>query len=97
MKLTTKPGLRPALNEVIYTGLSEMSEKEPGCLTALLIEDANDDNVTYIFERFANQSALDAHNNSNSSKEFVKQATSFLVAKEKGIFKAVIGFLSKED
>ena len=66
-KLTTRDGKRADL----IAGMAPMMEhveSEPGTLQYVLMEDAGDENVVWLYESYADQAAFDAHSSSDVMK-----------------------------
>jgi quinol monooxygenase YgiN len=60
-KYTVLPGRRAELNSVLLDGLAMIDKEEIGTRSILLIESENDENVSYVMERFADEAAIEAH------------------------------------
>ena len=66
-KLTTQDGKRADL----IAGMAPMMEhveSEEGTLKYLLLEDAGDENVIWLYEEYADQAAFEAHGSSDTMK-----------------------------
>jgi quinol monooxygenase YgiN len=96
-KYTTLPGKRAPFNKVLYDGMAGIDKNEPGCLTILLIEDDQDEDVTFVMERFENEAALDAHMNGPAAAKVGPLVKEFVKSREGGKFKELTGFLSKDE
>jgi len=66
-KLTSKPGERDALTEVLRK-LVAGTEGEPGTVTYLLHHDAKDADTLWFYERYDSQEAFDTHGKSETMK-----------------------------
>ena len=78
-KLTVQDGTR---SEVV-DGLAPMMdhvESEPGTLVYLLMEDAADANVLWLYEQYTDQAAFDAHSASEQMKALGGAIGGFLAA-----------------
>ena len=66
-KLTSKPGERDALTEVLRRVVAG-TESEPGTLTYLLHHDARDADVIWFYEQYDSQESFEAHGVSETMK-----------------------------
>lgn len=64
-KLTSKPGERDALTDVLRK-LVAGTENEPGTLTYILHHDVKDHDVVWFYEQYDSQEAFDAHGKSET-------------------------------
>jgi quinol monooxygenase YgiN len=97
VEFTTHPGKRSDLSTLLLSGLPVMEKEEPGTLSMLVIEDAQDENVLYVFERFKDQQALEDHQNAAPAAKVKQSAKKLATSVDLGLFKEVMGFLSKEE
>lgn len=66
-KVTAQPGKRAD----VVAGMAPMMEhveSEPGTVTYILLEDAADGDVLWLYEQYTDQSAFDAHAGSDTMK-----------------------------
>jgi len=96
-KFILNPHARPLFSKVLCDGIKELETAEAKCLSALFMEDSNDENISYLFLRFSEQRALETHEDGNFSRKLKEQVDGFLASKERGVYKEIIGFLSKEE
>ena len=69
--LRARPGRQKAIHEALLD-LAELTlGHEPGTLDLLIVQDTHDDCLFSICGRFANEAALDAHNNSDPMTRFL--------------------------
>lgn len=61
VKVRVKPELRTRFLEAIEVDALGSERDEPGCLRFNVLQDANDENVYYFYEVYADQAALEAH------------------------------------
>lgn len=96
-KFTAVPGKRAELVNILLGSLPDLEKDEPGTLSMLIIEDVNDENALYIFDRFADKKALENHANGNAAAKVLPLTVSLVQSSEGGPFKEVMGFLSKDE
>lgn len=96
-KYTIQSGKRSEFSKVLLDGLSTIKTDEPGTLSILLIEDDSDADVVYVMERFKDQSAFDEHMNGEGAKKVGPVIKELMKSRDGGVFKAVAGFLSKDE
>ena len=66
-KLTSKPGQRDALTEVLRR-LIAGTESEPGTLVYILHHDAREADVLWFYEQYDSQESFEAHGTSETMK-----------------------------
>jgi len=96
-KYTLHPGKRAKFQEVLLEGLATIDKEEPGTLSILLIEDDSKDDVTFVMERFKDQSAMDAHMNGSGSSKVGPVMKECVKSRDGGVFKYLTGFISKDE
>ena len=70
VRMRFAPEDREQVSEVLRK-LTEASRKEPGCITYIPHEVADDPNTILIYEQYRDQAALDAHRASNHFRDHV--------------------------
>jgi quinol monooxygenase YgiN len=58
--------------------LVEKSNNESGCLIYRLLKDVNKPNTFIVYEKYANQQAVEIHNSSAHLKDFLNAASTLL-------------------
>jgi len=96
-KFTLQPGKRDEFNKLLLEGLDSVKANEPDTLSILLVADENNPDVTYVMERFKNKAALEAHMNNPGSAKVREHAMPLAKERDGGYFKAVAGFISKDE
>jgi quinol monooxygenase YgiN len=66
-KIPCKPGARADVIDGLRTMLEHV-ESEEGTLRYVLHQDANDDDLLWVYEVYADQAGLDAHSKSDAMK-----------------------------
>jgi quinol monooxygenase YgiN len=74
--------------------LPYMKKEEPGTLSFCVIEDLNNENVAYVFERFADKEAMESH---RKGAKVMANARPYVDRFEDEFFNEVQGFLSKDE
>ena len=88
-KLTSKPGERDALTEVLRK-LVAGTESEPGTLTYILHHDAKDGDVLWFYESYESQEAFEAHGKSETMATVGPELAPFLGGRPELTFLSVV-------
>ena len=89
-KLASAPGYRDDLIAALQAGLAN-AEAEPGTIRYILHEDANDFDVVWFYELYADQASLDAHGGSDAFKRLGKSLAPFVGGRPELTFLKPIG------
>lgn len=89
-KITAQEGKRADLAAGLQ-GALDAAEHEPGTLSYILLEDATDANVLWMYEMYEDQAALDAHMGSDAFKALGPAIGPFLAARPELIFCKPLG------
>jgi quinol monooxygenase YgiN len=84
-KITAQDGKRAD----VVAGMSDMMdhvENEPGTLTYILMEDAGDENVVWMYEEYEDQDALAAHGGSDMMKSLGASLGPFMAGRPELFF-----------
>lgn len=84
-------------NKVLYYGMADIDQHEPGTLSILLIEDDSGENVTFATERFAENAAFEAYMHGPRAAKVGPLFKYSIKSREGGVFKEIAGFLSKDE
>jgi quinol monooxygenase YgiN len=96
-KFTVQHGKRDFIVKMLVDGIDLLEKSEPGTLSILVVEDESNEDVAWVFERFRNTEAVEAHMNNPESKAVAGVVFPLMVSQEGGLFKAVAGFVSKDE
>lgn len=88
-KLTSKPGERDALTEVLRK-LVAGTDSEPGTLKYILHHDAKDADVVWFYELYESQEAFDAHGKSETMAAVGPEVVPLVVARPELTFLSVV-------
>ena len=89
-KITAQPGKRAD----VIAGLTSMLahvETEPGTAVYTLLEDQADADVTWVYEEYTDQAALDAHSTSDAMKGLGGSIGPFLAGRPEIFVTAIAG------
>ncbi len=89
-KLTSKPGERAALTDVLQKLVGGV-EDEPGTLVYILHHDAADESVVWFYERYDSQESFDAHGKSDVMKAVGPELAPLMDGRPELTFLSVIG------
>jgi quinol monooxygenase YgiN len=81
----------------LIEGLKVIDKEEPGTLSIMLIADEKNEDVTYVMERFKDQAAMEAHMNGSGGASVGPVIKECVKERDGGVFKAVAGFVSKDE
>jgi quinol monooxygenase YgiN len=76
--LRAKPGYERAIREGLLDLAESVRDSEPGTLEFRVAEDRQDSCIFTLLGRFADQAALDGHNNSDMMNRFLWAARAWL-------------------
>lgn len=68
-KLTANDGQRDELVAALQPMLEHVEANEPDTLAYVLMEDVKDPNLLWLYEKYPDQAALNAHSSSHAMKE----------------------------
>ena len=88
-KLSSKPGERDALTEVLRK-LVAGTESEPGTLTYILHHDAKDADVLWFYESYESQEAFEAHGKSETMATVGPELAPLLAGRPELTFLSVV-------
>jgi quinol monooxygenase YgiN len=91
-KATTAHGKRPELIKLLLNSLPDL-DKEAGVLTALIIEDATNENVVYFLNRLADKALGEKMMSEGGERR--QKFEALTESREGGAFKFFSGFLHK--
>lgn len=89
-KITAQDGKRADLAGALQ-GALDAAENEPGTLYYMLLEDASDANVLWMYEMYQDQAALESHMGSDAFKALGPAIGPFLAGRPELIFCKPIG------
>jgi quinol monooxygenase YgiN len=97
VKFTTHQGKRADLSKFLLSRLPAMEKEEQGTLSVLFIEDAQNENVLYTFERFKSPDGFKEHQRLAKAANVKEKADELTSSVDFGMFKEVMGFLTKDE